>query len=105
MKKTISLLTNLLLASTLFWSVPSVNGEIVGGQELIVKVPVGDTGYCHMKFPPMREDSLSWEQPVLNEAAGNTIDFYGSCDHDPTGKDEIEAQRRLLLRGYFDDGE
>ena len=35
MKKTISLLTNLLLASTLFWAVPSVNAEIVGGQEIV----------------------------------------------------------------------
>jgi hypothetical protein len=104
MKKPISLLTNLLLASTLFWAVPSANGEIVGGQE-IVKEPATTAGYCHMKFPPMREDSLSWEQPVFDEAAGNTIDFYGPCDHDPLGADEVKAQRRVLLRDNYEDSE
>ena len=55
MKKTVSLLTNLLIASTLFWGVSSVNGEIVGGQE-IVKEPASPAGYCHMQFPPMRDE-------------------------------------------------
>jgi hypothetical protein len=103
MKKTISLLSNLLLSSTLFWAVPSVNAEIVGGQE-IVKEPMADANYCHMKFPPIRENTLSWEQPVFNEAAGNIIDYYGPCDHDPLGREEVEAQRRVLHRGYFEDG-
>ena len=105
MKKSISLLTNLLLSSTLFWGVPSVNGEIVGGQESIVKVPTADGTYCHMKFPPMREETLSWERPVLDEAAGNIVDFYGPCDYDPTGKDAVENQRREILHGTFLDGD
>ena len=84
---------------------PSVNAEVVGGQESIVKVPAGDTGYCHMKFPPMREETLGWGQPVLNEAAGNSIDFYGPCDHDPTGKDEVESQKSAILHGLFQDGD
>jgi hypothetical protein len=104
MKKTISLLTNLLLASTLFWAVPSVNGEVVGGQE-IVKEAADSAGYCHMKFPPMREGSLSWEQPVFDEAAGNTVDFYGPCDHNPLGADEINAQRRIFLQDNYGDSE
>ena len=104
MKKTISLLANLLLSSTLFWAVPSVNAEIVGGQE-IVKEPASEASYCHMKFPPMRADSLSWEQPVFDEGSGNTIDFYGPCDHDPLGADELKAQRRVLIRENYDDGD
>jgi hypothetical protein len=98
--KTISLLTNLLLSSTLFWGVPSA-----GGQEGVVKVPSDTTSYCHMKFPPISEDSLFSANPVLNESAGNTVDFYGSCDHDPLGADEIKAQRRVLRRGLYEDGE
>jgi len=105
MKNSISLLTNLLFASTLFCAVPLANAEIVGGQEPIVKEPAGDSGYCHMKFPPMREETLSWEQPVLDEAAGNVIDFYGPCDYDPTGKEAVENQKRELLHGYFSDGD
>jgi len=53
----------------------------------------------------MREDTLSWQQPVLDPQAGNIVDFYGPCDYDPTGADEIRAQRRVLLRGDFEDGD
>ena len=90
MKRTISLITNLLLSSTLFWGVPSADG-----QEEIVKVPADSTSYCHMKFPPIRENTLFSASPVLNETVGNSIDFCGSCDYDPLGEDEILAQRKL----------
>ena len=100
MKKSLSLLCNLLLSSALFWGVPSVEAE-----EMISSVPTDITDYCHLKFPAMREDSLSWERPVLDSATNNIIDFYGPCDYDPTGLDEIRAQRRVLLHGNFDDGD
>jgi hypothetical protein len=100
MKKSISLLTYLLLSSTLFWGVPSA-----GGQEGIVTVPAETTSYCHMKFPPIRQDTLFGADPVLNENAGNIIDFYGSCDHDPLGADEVRMQRDLLLRSFDNRGD
>jgi len=100
MKKSLSLLCNLLLFSTLFWGVPSAEAE-----EMISSVPTAITDYCHLKFPAMREDSLSWERPVLDSTTGNIIDFYGPCDYDPTGLDEIRAQRRVLLHGNFADGD
>ena len=56
MKKSVSLLSNLLLSSTLFWGVPSVEAE-----EMISMVPADTTAYCHLKFPAMREDTLSWQ--------------------------------------------
>lgn len=98
MKRTLSLLTNLLLSSTLFWGVP-----VAGGQE-IVRVPAESTSYCHMKFPAIREDTLFSANPVLNDSAAS-IDFYGSCDHDPLGVDEIRTQKEMLLRGSLADGE
>jgi hypothetical protein len=88
MKKTISLLSNLFLSSTLFWGVSTLSAD-----ELVVKETADMSAYCHMKFPPMRPDTLSWAQPVLDESAGNIIDFYGPCDHDPTGADEVRIQR------------
>ncbi len=100
MKKSLSLLCNLLLFSTLFWGVPSAEAE-----EMISSVPTDITDYCHLKFPAMREDSLSWERPVLDSTTGNIIDFYGPCDYDPTGLDEIRAQRRVLLYSNFADGD
>jgi hypothetical protein len=97
MKKTLSLLANLLLSSTLFWGVSTVKAD-----ELVVTEAANLSGYCHIKFPPMLENSLGWAAPVLDESAGNVIDFYGSCDHDPTGAVEIGIQRRLLIES---DGE
>ena len=101
MKNRVSLLCNLLLSSTLFWGVPSVEAE-----ELISIVPADTTAtYCHLKFPTMHQHSLSWEQPVLDSTAGNMVDFYGPCDYDPVGADEIRVQRRVILRSNFDDGD
>lgn len=96
MKKSISLLTNALLSSTLLWGV-----AIAEGNDLIVKVPAELSTYCHMKFPTISEDSLSWDRPVLSDAGGSIVDFYGSCDHDPLAADEVRARRR----GSFDDRE
>jgi hypothetical protein len=95
MKRNISLLTNLLLSSTLFWGVPTA-----GGQEGVVRIPAETTSYCHMKFPTIREDTLFSVSPLLNESAGNTIDFYGSCDHDPLGADEIKPSGAFCDAGY-----
>ena len=90
MKKTISLLSNLLMASTLFLGVSTASAD-----SAVVKTPLDLTGYCHMQFPAIREDTLSWTQPVLEEGSGHVIDFYGSCDHNPVGEAEIRAQRKL----------
>ncbi len=100
MKKSVSLLSNLLLSSTLFWGVPSVEAE-----EMISMVPTDITAYCHLKFPAMREDTLSWQAPILDPQAGDIVDFYGPCDYNPVGLDEIRVQRRVQLRSNFDDGD
>jgi hypothetical protein len=101
MKKSASLLSNLLLSSTLFFGVPMAHGEELNPGQ-VVKVPATNASYCHMKFPPMRQDSLSWKQPVLDDGSAAIIDFYGPCDYDPLGNDEIRLQRRLKLRDYGD---
>ena len=100
MKKSAALLGNLLLSSTLFWGVPSVEA-----QEMISTIPSDTTAYCHLKFPAMREDTLSWQTPILDPLTGSVVDFYGPCDYDPVGLDEIRVQRRVILRGDFDDGD
>ncbi len=51
MKKSISLLTNLLTSSTLFWGVPTVESR-----EVNLSIPAETTSYCHIKFPPISED-------------------------------------------------
>ena len=99
MKKTISLLSNLLLSSTLLRGVP-----VVGASEIVETDVVDFAGYCHMKFALMSEATLSWDRPELNADAEKSIDFYGPCDYDATGPAEVQAQRNRLLRELYGDG-
>ena len=98
MKKAKSLIINLFLSSTLFWGVPTVEADTV-----VVKEPAEAGSYCHMKFPEMRPETLSWGAPVLGTE--RIVDFYGPCDYDPTGIEEIKVQRRQLLRGIYGEGD
>ncbi len=88
MKTNTLILTGLFLAANLAFGTATVKAE-----DSITKVPMDSVSYCHMKFPPVSDETLFSDYPVLNEGAGNVIDFYGSCDHDPLGADEVEAQR------------
>lgn len=50
--------------------------------------------YCHLKFPAIRQSTLGDGQPQLKPSStGDIIDFYGPCDENPLGKDEIRSQR------------
>jgi hypothetical protein len=100
MIKSASLLCNLLLSSTLFLAAPAAEAE-----EMISRVPTDRTVYCHPKFPTMRVDAMSMDQPILDPLAGNIVDFYGPCDYDPARLDEIRVQRSVILRSNFDDGD
>jgi hypothetical protein len=52
------------------------------------------TGYCHMKFPAIREGTLGSDHPVLKDPrTGDIIDFYGPCDENLLGKDQIQQQK------------
>jgi hypothetical protein len=70
---------------------------------IVSRVELGSGGYCHLKFPPIAERTLGAAHPALKDPAlGDVIDFYGPCDHDPLGKEEIWAQkldhkRRMIL--------
>jgi hypothetical protein len=75
---------------------------------ILFKVQQPGTNYCHLKFPAIREETLSWNRPVLKDASqkGDIIDFYGSCDYDPTGKVAVQSQKienqRRWSREYSD---
>jgi len=72
----------------------------VRAQGVILKEVAEAGTYCHIKFPAIREETLSDTTPGL-ATSGDLIDFYGSCDHDPLGKDEIQSQR-LQSQHRFD---
>ncbi len=61
--------------------------------------------YCHLKFPAIEQSTLNSKTPKLKPASsGDVVDFYGPCDHDPLGYDELCRQRMQHEsdRGYCD---
>ena len=68
-------------------------------EAFISKAATSVANYCHLKFPAIQEETLYWDRPVLRDPGdGRIIDFYGPCDYNPLGKDEIQRQRRNLAR-------
>ena len=92
MKKSLATLSAFILTSMVLWSANPARA-----QGLVVKESANLSSYCNIKFPPMEEGTLSWDSPVLEESAGTAIDFYGSCDHSPTGAEEAVIQHRILI--------
>ncbi|TMA11186.1 MAG: hypothetical protein E6J89_08525 [Deltaproteobacteria bacterium] len=89
MKIATSFLSALLVVGALGMSGTPATADVLSRVELDP-----GTDYCHMQFPAIREDTLNSDRPVLKDAStGDIVDYYGSCDHDPLGKDEIAAQR------------
>jgi hypothetical protein len=73
-----------LLVSSLLW----------GADAIISKVPDSSGTYCHLRFPAIKENTLYWKRPVLKDRSSNdVIDFYGPCNYDPLGREEVLRQR------------
>ena len=52
------------------------------------------SNYCHMKFPAIEERTLSGDRPVLKDpSTGDIVDFFGPCDEDPLGKNQVASQK------------
>jgi hypothetical protein len=51
--------------------------------------------YCHLRFPAIRPSTLASAKPQLKPArTGDIVDFYGPCDYDPVGKEEVLKQKQ-----------
>lgn len=105
MKRIRLLLSLLLVAGALSWITARVSAQ----EGVLLKVQLDpSSNYCHMKFPAIRTETLESGSPVLKAAdSGDIIDFYGPCDHDPIGKEEVQAQRlqygQQLMGDYSSD--
>ena len=82
-----SFMSVVFLTGALGLSAVSVGAEGVISQDVLT-----DGSYCHTKFESIREDTLASSQPVLKDA-DDIVDFYGACNHDPMGKEEIQSQK------------
>ena len=97
MKTMKTILSVLFLAGAMGSSIAST----ARAEGVISKDALAEGSYCHMKFPAIEERTLSWKRPVLKDASeGDIIDFYGPCDHDPLGREEIQSQKRDHQRRF-----
>ena len=97
MKTMKTVLSVLFLAGAMGSSIAST----ARAEGVISKDALAEGSYCHMKFPAIEERTLSWNRPVLKDPSeGDIIDFYGPCDHDPLGKEEIQSQKRDHQRKF-----
>ncbi len=74
---------------------------------VLSKTPLAQgSDYCHLRFPAMRPSTMGTDHPQLKSPeSGDIVDFYGPCNHDPLGREEMlsqEQQRQLLLDRSFD---
>jgi hypothetical protein len=96
MKIKTSLLAALLLVGSLAGKAMAADDGILLKEEV-----APGSGYCHMQFPKIDEDTLFSDNPVLKSPdAGNIVDYYGSCDENPLGKDQVANQRVWHLPNY-----
>ena len=66
---------------------------------IISKVPDSSGIYCNLKFPAIKEETLTSDRPVLKDPSeGDIVDFYGPCDYDPLSKDEVQRQKGDIQR-------
>jgi hypothetical protein len=94
----------LFLAALLLVGIVGVGNTSAAADGVISNATFTPGSYCHLTFPAIRQDTLSWDRPVLKDPSeGDIIDFYGSCDHDPLGKDEIASQKRQAAERYDND--
>lgn len=83
-----------ILAAVLFTSTLGVINTATGADGILSKDELTTGSYCHEKFPAMRQSTLDDNQPALKDSStGDVIDFYGPCDENPIGKDQVQAQR------------
>lgn len=100
MKIATAFLATLLLMGSLGVSSALAAAEGVISNEVLIPGV-----YCHLRFPAIRENTLGWNRPVLKDPSqGDIIDYYGSCDHDPLGKDEIQSQKAQSRKSRLPEG-
>jgi hypothetical protein len=68
--------------------------RLLAADDIISKVPDASGSSCYLTFPAIKESTLYWPRPVLKDpASGDIISYYGDCNHDPLGPQEIRRQR------------
>ena len=69
----------------------AADSKAPGAEGILLKEEYVPDSYCHQKLSAIRESSLAGDHPDLS--AEEKIDFYGPCNQDPVGKDQLTKQR------------
>jgi len=81
------------LAAVLFTGTLGALNNAIAEDGILQKDQFAGTNYCHLKFPAVARHTLGDDQPVLS-SKDDVIDFYGPCDENALGQDQIQAQKR-----------
>ena len=102
-KNSKTVLYGFIMASTLAVGLAQARAQ----DGIMSKTDETQVNYCHLKFPAIDPSTLGSDNPRLQDPqTGDIIDYYGPCDHDPLGKDEVESQEQdQLIRGLKNFGE
>jgi hypothetical protein len=85
--------TSVLAGMFFLGSLGAVNSAIAE-DGVISKQEFTPGSYCHEKFRAIRPSTLDTDHPTLKSSdTGDVIDYYGSCDESPLGKDQIQEQK------------
>jgi hypothetical protein len=80
------------IAALLFTGTLGALNNAIAEDGILSKDQFAGTGYCHEKFPSIARHTLGNDQPELS-SKGDVIDFYGPCDENPMGQDQLQTQK------------
>jgi hypothetical protein len=89
--KTMKIATS-FLAALLFTGTLGALNNAIAEDGILSKDQFAGTSYCHEKFPSIARHTLGNDQPELS-SKGDVIDFYGPCDENPVGQDQLQTQK------------
>jgi hypothetical protein len=73
-----------------------VGGFVAAGNADVLSKTESTPGnnYCHLRFTAITADSLVTNHPIsTGPDSGDIIDFYGPCNENPVGQDQVSAQK------------
>jgi hypothetical protein len=89
------------LAALLFTGTLGAFNNAMAGDDVLSKEEITTGDFCHLQFPAIHQDTLGG--PALDSVLSQSdiIDFYGPCDEDPRGKDQVWEQKLVEEHQYF----
>jgi len=92
------------LAALLFTGTLGSMSTAMSADGVISKDELATDSYCHEKFHAMTKQSLDTDNPVINNSA-SVIDFYGPCNENPVGDDQVQDQKLEAQHRFTQDYE